>query len=281
MTVALLGLLPAVIVVLSLLGGSLLFAGLESLGWGLGTGQLSMAHYAAVLSQPGFAQSLALSVFVATVSTVLTVALAVVTALALRRVVRGRRLLLSIYELPLTLPHLVIAVAFVSLLSQSGLVARVSAAAGLIQGPGDFPALINDRAGIGIILLYTWKQVPFIGVFALSVLRSVGEDYEAVARTLGARPPQVVRHILVPLLLPAIVPGSIIIFAFSFGAFEVPLLLGSRYPSMLSVLAYRLYSDVDLMMRPRAMAMSLFIAVVSLVLIVTYRMLLTRGGSRA
>lgn len=270
---------PALLVVGILLGGSLVFAAMESLGWGIGDGKLSFAAYTTIVAEPGFAQSVGLSLFVATASTALTIVLAVATALALRRVTRGRRILFAIYELPLTLPHLVVGVALISLLSQSGLLARSLTAIGVIDTPGQFPALIYDRFGFGIILLYAWKQVPFIGLFALSVLQSIGEDYEEVARSLGARRAQVVRHVLIPLLLPAIIPGSIIIFAFSFGAFEVPLLLGNRFPSMLSVLAYRLYTDVDLLMRPCAMAMSLFIAAISLGLVAIYRRVLNRGAN--
>ena len=78
-----------------------------------------------------------------------------------------------------------------------------------------------------------------------------------------------------PLLRPAILSSSILVFAFTFGAFEVPLLLGARYPSALPVLAYRLYTDVDLNARPEAMAMSVIIAVIITVLIGFY-MRLTR-----
>ncbi|MCP4424895.1 MAG: hypothetical protein GY803_10410 [Chloroflexi bacterium] len=66
-------------------------------------------------------------------------------------------------------------------------------------------------------------------------------------------------------------------FAFTFGAFEAPLLLGSRYPSALPVLAYRLYTDVDLNARPEAIAMSMIIAGLITVLILVYMRLTRRS----
>ena len=48
--------------------------------------------------------------------------------------------------------------------------------------------MVNDPWAIGIILQYVWKEIPFIGVIVLAILLSVGEDYESVARSLGARP---------------------------------------------------------------------------------------------
>jgi putative spermidine/putrescine transport system permease protein len=142
--------------------------------------------------------------------------------------------------------------------------------------------MVHDDWGIAIILVYMWKQVPFIGLIALAVLQSIGADYEQLARSLGATPRQTLRHVLVPLVGPALVPASIIIFAFTFGSFEVPFLLGKTFPSMLSVFAYRLYVDVDLAARPQAMATSIFIALCVLSLVYLYRLATRRalGGLR-
>jgi putative spermidine/putrescine transport system permease protein len=52
------------------------------------------------------------------------------------------------------------------------------------------------------------------------------------------------------------------VFAFTFGGYEVPYLLGQRAISVLPVLAYREYARVDLAARPQAMAMSLLIAAI-------------------
>ena len=254
-TGALLACAPAAIVVLLLLIGGVVVTLGEALRGGDGQGMLTLANFQAVLAAPGFFRSLLLTLWVSAVSTLITLFFAVLTALSLRRIRMLQGFITYVYQLPLTLPHMVIAAAGLMLLSQSGLASRLLTALGIIDGPGAFPELVYDRGGIGIILVYVWKQIPFVGLFALAVLQSVGEDYEAAARTLGARPLQAVRHVLVPLIAPGLLPSGIIIFAFVFGAFEVPLLLGARFPSMLSVLAYRLYTDVDISVRPQAMAL--------------------------
>ena len=271
---------PAFVIVGVLLLGGVVCAGLEAFGLmnPIGESGFTLIHFGRALTAPGFLASLGLTLTVAVASTALTVILAVVTALALRRMRRCRRLVTYLYQLPLTIPHMVVAAAAIMLLSQSGLFSRVATAAGIIDGPGQFPALVHDRGGVGIVLVYVWKQVPFVGLFALAVLQSVGEDYEAAARTLGAGRWQAVRHVLLPLLAPGLIPSSIIIFAFVFGAFEVPLLLGARYPSMLSVLAYRLYTDVDLTMRPQSMALSLLIALFAFLMVAVYRALTSRDS---
>jgi len=275
----LVALLPALVIVfLLLIGGVAITFTQAVMTVGDGGSMFTFEHFHYVFHKPGFLASLGLTLWVSVMSTFLTLVLAVVTALSLRRMKRFQGLVTYIYQLPLTLPHLVLAAAGLMLLSQSGILARILAEIGLLEQPSQFPAVIYDRGGIAIILVYVWKQVPFVGLFALAVLQSVGEDYEAAARTLGARPIQAIRHVLVPLVTPGLLPSSIIIFAFVFGAFEVPLLLGARYPSMLSVLAYRLYTDVDIMLRPQAMALSFLISAIVFVLVGAYRSLSAARG---
>jgi putative spermidine/putrescine transport system permease protein len=269
---------PAALLVAGLLVGGLALGLAQSLGFLplIGRNQLSLQAYARLLAGPGFARSLLLTLFISVLTTVLTVALAVLTALLLRRGFRGRTLVGFVYQLPLTIPHLVIAIGVLMLLSQSGLVARAAFHLGLISDPARFPALLYDDLGVGIILVYVWKQVPFVGLICLAVLQSIGQDYEEQARTLGAGRWQVLRHVLLPLLLPGLLPASIIIFAYVFGSFEVPFLLGKSFPSMLSVLAFRLYIDTDLNARPQAMATSVLIALLVLGLVLAYRRLARR-----
>ena len=73
-----------------------------------------------------------------------------------------------------------------------------------------------------------------------------------------------------PLLLPGLLPASVIVFAFAFGAYEIPLLLGQNHPAALPVLAWRSYAAADLAARPQAMAMAVIIALISAALVWAY-----------
>jgi putative spermidine/putrescine transport system permease protein len=175
-----------------------------------------------------------------------------------------------VFNLNLTVPHVVGAVGMLYLLSQSGSLARLAFAAGMIEAPAEFPALVFDPFAAGIILQYVWKEVPFVGLVVLAQLQSIGEDYEAAARTLGATRWQTFRHVTLPLILPGALAASAIVLAFSFGAYEVPALLGASHPQALPVLAYRSFTDVDLAARPQAMAMAMVIALISLAMVWAY-----------
>ncbi|UCF99179.1 MAG: sugar ABC transporter permease [Spirochaetaceae bacterium] len=269
---------PALVVILVLFAGGLALGLSQSLGYMpiIGAFGFSLQAYLQLLRSPGFVPSLLLTIFVSVVATGFAVVLAVATALTLRKRFVGKKIVSFLYQFPLTIPHLVVAVGMMMLISQSGLLSRAAFRIGLIGDSSQFPILVFDDLGIGIILVYIWKEVPFIGLIALAVLQTIGSDYEEQARTLGANSWQSFRHVLLPLMTPGIVPGSIIIFAYTFSSFEVPFLLGKSYPAMLSVLSYRLYVDVDLDARPQAMAMSILIALFVLILVLVYRRLSQR-----
>ncbi|HMP43187.1 MAG TPA: ABC transporter permease subunit, partial [Roseiflexaceae bacterium] len=172
--------------------------------------------------------------------------------------------MMFLLHLNLALPHLVWAVALGLLLSQSGLLARLAVAVGLINGPVDFPVLVRDRYGLGIIVHYVSKEIPFLVLIVLAVLRTQGAAYDLIAENLGAGYWQRVRYVTLPLVLPALLAGSALVFAFIFASYEVPALLGVRYPRMLAVLALEFFVNPDLNRRATGMAISLVISLMTL-----------------
>ena len=268
-------LLPALTVLGVLFAGGMLIGVGQSFGYMpvIGLTEFTIEHYASVLTDSNFAQSLWLTFRLAFITTLLAVVLSVAFALVLRRAFKGSRVATFVYQIPLPVPHLVAAAGIVLLVTQSGLISRGFASAGVISEPSEFPVLVFDRPGIAIILSYLWKEVPFIGLVVLAILKGVGPQYEELAQTLGANAWQRFWYVLLPLMLPALLSTSIIVFAFTFASYEIPLLLGVRFPTTLPVLAFRLYQDPDLALRPQAMAISVVLAVVALLLLVAYRRL--------
>jgi putative spermidine/putrescine transport system permease protein len=277
---------PTLLVVGVLFFGSLGYGLLQSLGYdpAIGATGIGLDAYRSVLTSdavaPRFWAGLWLSLWVAFASTLVSAAIAVAVALMLRRAFAGRRLAVFAFQLNLPIPHLVIAVGMLMLFSQSGLVSRALGEAGLVASPREFPALTRDPYGIGIILAYVWKEVAFFGVVVLAILRSVGEDYEAVARSLGAGPWQRFRTVTWPLIAPGLLSASVIVFAFSFGSYEVPRILGVQHPQMLPVLALEFFLDPDLAARAEAMALSMIVAAIVLALALAYMWLAARALRR-
>lgn len=271
---------PALLVIGVLFGGGLISAVIQSLGYlpAIGQTQISLDAYDQVLTGDDFLDSFLLTVYIAGASTVFSTVLAVLAALALRR--GSGRLSTVVFQLPITIPHLVAAVGIALIISQTGLGARLAAALGLIGEPREFPALLYDRYSVGIILTYVWKEVPFIALVVLASLRGVAGELEDVARTLGANAWQRFWYVVFPVIAPGIIAASLIVFAFTFGAFEVPYLLGKTYPTILPVMAYNEYRDVELTARPVAMAINVLISFITAVFAALYLRLARDLGRR-
>ena len=261
---------PALGVLALFFGGGLFLGLLQSVGYLSVSGSRfpTLAHFQHVFSDPGFYQSLWLTLYISLTSTVIAAAVSVGAAIALLSLSSRNRLAYFVFQIPLTVPHLVIAVAMIFLLAPTGFVSRAASSFGLIESSAQFPLLINDPWGIGIMATYIWKEIPFITLMILSVLRNAGGELLEAGSTLKADRWQRFRFIILPMIFPSLAAASLIVFAYTFGAFEVPYLLGRTYPMMLPVRAYRDYSDVDLMARPEGIATGLIIAAIVAVCIV-------------
>ena len=267
-------LLPASLVAIGLFGLGLFEVLRQSLGIGAFVpGQSSgptVGYYVELFRDREIWLALGLTLWIAGVSTALAVVGGVTLALLLRRLPRSRRVVHTLMQAPLAVPHLVVALAVIALFAQSGLVARAAFAVGLIAGPAGFPAVVNDRAGIGIILAYALKEMPFLALVATTLLARMSDEYDGVARTLGATSWQRFRHVTWPVIAPGVGAAALMVFAYVFSAFETPFLLGQPYPSMLPVVAQQRFMSVDLADRPAAMACALVLTLMAAAVVRLY-----------
>ncbi len=254
----------------------------QSLGYQpfLPGGHLSLDAYRGLFTDPAVRASLALTARISIIPTVTSALLAVAAALLIRRLGRARSWVTGIFQANLAVPHLVGALCMVLLLSQAGLLSRLTHAAGLTDSVAAFPALTSDRFGWAIIAEYLWKETPFLTVIALAALGRGVEDLEQAARALGAGRWQRLRHVTLPILAPAVAAGSVLVFTFTAGSYEVPYLLGRPYPATLPVVALQYYNDTDLTARPEAMAVAVMIAAFTCVVVVFYLALAGRLARR-
>ncbi len=263
---------PALIIILVLFIGGLFFGVIRSFNYFplIGLTEPNLDAYKSILTSNGFLRSLGLTLHIALTSTAISMVIAIVAGLVLRENFRGKKLMTFLFQLNLPIPHIVGAIGILFLFTQGGYLARIAYSINLIEVPADFPELVFDRFAIGIIAEYVWKEIPFIGVVVLAILQSVGDDYESLAQTLGASRWQRFRYVLLPLIMPGVLSVSVIVLAFTFGAFEIPFILGQSFPQHLSVLAVRNYTNPDLNARPEAMATAVIIAILSTFLILIY-----------
>ena len=271
-----LSLSPALLIIILLFFGGIFYGLLQSLGYqpAIGKYEINLDAYYNVMFAERYSKlfwtGLALNLWVSFVSTFLAAVFALFGALAIRKTFFAKTIVNFIYSLNLPMPHLVVAVGMIFVFSQSGFLSRIVTQIGLISSPGDFPVIVKDRYGLGIILAYIWKESAFFFIILMSVLQSLGENYEELAQSLGANRWQRFRYVILPLVMPSLFSASIIVFAFSFGSYEVPALLGVNYPQMLPVMSFEFFLNPDLNARSEGMALSIIIAMIVMILVVFY-----------
>ncbi|KAF0194861.1 MAG: ABC-type spermidine/putrescine transport system permease component I [Bacillota bacterium] len=232
--------------------------------------RLTLRYYREVLGETSFFISLLYTVYVALVATVVSNLLGIVGAFAMLGLKRESKWPKFFYQLPLVVPHLVVVILVFHLFSQTGLFSRLAWRLRLVAEANDFPLLVFDPGAVGVILVYLYKQIPFVSMIVFGTLGSISKSFAEVAYNLGASRAMLISQVFLPLLRPTILSVFLMTFTFSFGAFEVPFLLGSPAWNMLPVKAYVYYTNVDLTYRAQAMVVNVMITVISIGLVVAY-----------
>ncbi len=264
-----LALAPALVILGLLVAVGIGYAVAQSLGMLplAGDAAVGLDAYRALATEEGGAGgvwgSAAFTLWVSAASTLVALALALATAGWLDRPAgRLRRGATGVMHINLAIPHVVWAIGVLLVLSQSGLVARMAAAIGVISEPAEFPLLVRDPLGIGIILHYATKEAPFLALVAYALIRARPRDLDSTARSLGMTGMRRFRMLTLPTVLPGLGIASALVIAFVFGAYEAPVVLGMDSPRMLSVVGLDMFSASDLTLRPQAMALGVLMAAV-------------------
>jgi len=237
---------PALVALVSLFGGAIVGAARVSL---VPLGQpATLDAWRGLIVDPAFADAVTFTVRTAVLSTTLAAAVALALALAIRH--RGT-FVRSVLALPVPVPHLIVATVAVLWLAPGGLADRLL---------GELPVtLIRDRGGLGIVLVYVYKEGPFLLLLVLAALGRAHREHDEAAAALGATPFQRLRWVTWPAVRSPLVVGSIVVFAFVLGAFEVPLALGPSYPSTIAEYA-RQATQGDLIAGQSTAAAALMVA---------------------
>lgn len=250
-------LLPAGMVIGVLFGGALLGAARTSVQPGAAGsfGRPSLEAWRAVLTDAAFLDALLFTAGITVVATALSALLAVGAAALLRRQGVGLR---ALFALPVLVPHLVVAVVAVIWVGPGGLADRLLGAL-----PFD---VVRDAWGLGIVVVYVYKEAPFLALLVLAAWDDAVTDREEAAAVFGAGALERLRSVVWPAVRLPMGIGAVIAAAFTFGSFEVPLVVGPTYPPTLAVLALQETQRATLTGQARASAILLVASAVTIAL---------------
>jgi putrescine transport system permease protein len=177
-----------------------------------------------------------------------------------------RHLLLFLVMLPFWTSFLIRVYAWIAILQPSGLVNRLLLAMGLVEMP--VPLLYN---GFSVELGLVYSYLPFMILPLYGSLARLDDTLIEAAADLGAPPWRVFLGVILPLTLPGIAAGTLLVFIPAVGEFVIPDLLGGPDTLMIGKLLWQEFFDNVDWPAASAMAMAL-VAVVTLPLLVMQRL---------
>lgn len=143
---------------------------------------------------------------------------------------RTASILLLFVLFPVWTSLLVRCYAWLVLLQRRGLINTWLTDAGLIELP---LRLVHNFTGTVIGMVHI--MLPFMVLPLYATMRSIDRDYTRAAANLGATPTQAFWHVYVPLSLPGLAAGIIIVFILCLGFYVTPALLGGGRVMMWSM----------------------------------------------
>ncbi|MQY28148.1 ABC transporter permease [Nocardia aurantia] len=198
-------------------------------------------QYRRVFAESFFSQALVHSVLVALVVTALCLVLGYPAAyvLAHRRPGVVRTLLLLIVVSPLLTSVVVRSYGWSILLSGNGLVNRILAGSGLRSQPAH---LLGST--LAVVVSVTHVLLPFAIIPLTTALRGIEPNLTRASLSLGAGPVRTFWRVTVPLSLPGIAAGVLIVFALSMGIYITPRLIGGTNQPLAGIRIYDQVSSV-------------------------------------
>jgi putative spermidine/putrescine transport system permease protein len=193
------------------------------------------ANYAKFLGDPYYLGVLGQTFAVALAVTAASLVLGFPVAYGLARMrSRWRAVCLVLIISPLYVSAVVRAYGWLVILGDAGLVNGILTALGLIQRP--VRMMFTPWA---VIVALTEVALPFMILTLTSVLQRIDPALEEAAANLGAKPWRVFTEVVLPLSMPGVVAGSMLVFILAAGSYVTPALTGGKRVKMLVTEVYQ------------------------------------------
>jgi len=216
--------LAGVIIGILLVLGPFLATAIRSLlFWDAGGGHLSLQNFNALFQDPRFYQAVGNTLLAGAGATVLSCLLGFALAWIVSRTdLPGRRWFEILNLVPFFLSPYVGAVAWIYLAApNSGMLQTWLGALGISL---DFIRIYSIGGVIWVLALF---YTPYVYLFLIAPMRQMDAALEDAARVHGASFWYTLRHVTVPLLMPSLLSGALVVFVTSAGLFDVPLALAA------------------------------------------------------
>ena len=248
---------PVVLIVLAAIGGLVFVAPLLGL-----LARTPWSRLGELFTSSVVLDALRVSLVTSLLAAALSVLLGVPLAYALARIqFPGREVIRAIVTLPMVLPPVVGGAALLFAFGRSGLFGEA-----LDSGTG----LTLPFSTGGVVLANTFVAMPFLIITVEGALRSLDPRHERAAETLGAGELLIFRRVTLPMIAPSLRAGIVLAWARALGEFGATITFAGNLQGRTQTLPLAVFVTLQ-SDRDAAIAISLVLIAISLVLLVTLR----------
>ena len=225
---------------------------------------LTLYNFVRFFSKPYYYQTLIRSIVVCSATVLTTTIIGVPIAYVMTRYnIAGKQLLHIFIIMSLMSPPFIGAYSWILLMGRNGLVAKLFKLVGMTA------PTIYGRGGI--IFVFTLHLFPYIYLYTSGAMNSIDASLEEAAENLGMNKLKRIWTVTLPVILPSILAGCVMVFMTALADFGTPMLLGEGY-TVLPVLVYNEYMSESAVNPYMASALSVIIVACSL-LVLTFQKL--------
>jgi multiple sugar transport system permease protein len=194
-----------------------------------GADGVSFANYARMWNDLNFADALRNTFLLTLIVVPAQLALALLMAVMIARIDRGRDLVLWVWVIPLAISDLAAGLAWLAILQSTGYLNSTLFALGLLDGPTPWLTQETPLALLaGIAIAEIWRATAIVLVILVAGMQLIPKEYGEAAEVFGASPWQRFRRVTLPLLKPSIQSALILRTVLAFEVFAVAYALGGR-----------------------------------------------------
>ena len=202
-------------------------------------GGFSPEHYLRMLSQPSYERAFRATFEISFTTTAICILLGYPLAYVLSQLPRrAANICMIAVMLPFWTSLLVRTYAWLVLLQRQGIINTWGIKLGLWDAP---LALVHNLNGTLIGMVHI--MLPFLVLPVYASMRAIDADYLKAAANLGASPTRAFWLVFLPLSLPGLLAGALIVFILCLGFYVTPAVLGG---GKITMVANRIATDIEL-----------------------------------
>lgn len=196
-------------------------------------GSFSLAIYWEFFSDNFYVGIFMRTIRVALITCIICVVCALPVSYYISRMPSSRKgVMIALATFPLLTNTVVRAFAWITILGREGIINNMLA--GLLQEP--LKLLYTEGA---IVIGSVYLFMPIMITALVGVMENIGDEVQEAAMSLGANRIVTFMRIVVPLSMPGVIVGSVLVFAGTASAYSTPLMLGGNRNMMMSTLIYQ------------------------------------------